>query len=212
MRRSTTRTQNKGRSSPRAVEPAGASSALVEAWWAALLAGDVDKPHPVYGELRVRLDGGRLSLSGELETETDRNDLVRQGRERIGHGIDRLDVSHIKVEGRKEKPGILQQTLISSFANRAAAEFARAFVLKHSRVAPLQDEIVDTAQANRLASLLPEEFHRDARKALGEGGALLILRVDETAAFRVRELLEEDTRSDWTIALPPRLDERRGRG
>jgi len=45
-------------------------------------------------------------------------------------------------------------------------------------------------------------------KALDEGGALLILQVDETAAFRVRELLEEDTRSDWTISLPPQLAER----
>lgn len=175
-----------------------------------MLAGDVDKPHPVYGDLRAHLDGGRLRLSGELETESDRNDLVRQARARIGNGIDRLDVSHLKVESRKEKPGILQQTLISAFPNRAAAEFARAFVLKHSRVAPLQDEIIDSTRADKPASLLPDGFHRDAGKALDKGGALLILKVDETAAFRVRELLEEDTRSDWTIALPPQLNERLG--
>jgi hypothetical protein len=33
----------------------------------------------------------------------------------------------------------------------------------------------------------------------------LILTIDETEAFRVRELLEEDTRSEWTIATPPQL-------
>jgi hypothetical protein len=212
MRRTATRAQNRGGGSSGAVEPAGASAALVDAWWAALLAGDVDKPHPVYGDLRAHLDGGRLRLSGDLDTESDRDDLVRQARKRIGHGIDRLDVSHLKVEKRKEKPGILHQTLISAFPNLAAAEFARAFVLKHSRVAPVRDEIVDSTHADKLSELLPEEFIRDASKALDEGGALLILQIDETAAFRVRELLEEDTRSDWTIAMPPQLVERSERG
>jgi hypothetical protein len=194
------------------VEPAGASSALVDAWWAALLAGDVDKPHPVYGDLRAHLDGGRLRLSGELENETDRSELVSQARERIGHGIDRVDISRLKVADRKEKPGVLNQTLISAFPNREAAEFARAFVVKHSRAAPLQEEVVDSAHAETLAALLPGEFVDDAGKALDQGGAVLILRVDETAAFRVRELLEEDTRSDWTISMPPQLDARNGKG
>jgi hypothetical protein len=211
MRRTTTSAQNRGRSSGRAVEPASVSAALVDAWWGALLAGDVDKPHPVYGDLKAHLDGGRLRLSGELETESERTDLVRQARERIGHGIDRVDVSHLNVQPRKEKPGILRQTLISAFPNLAAAKYARAFVLKHSRVAPLREEIVDSPHANNLTSWRPEEFLRDAGKALDEGGALLILQVDETAAFRVRELLEEDTRSDWTIALPPELMEPDGR-
>jgi hypothetical protein len=212
MRRRATRAQSRGGSRSRAIEPSGAGTALIDAWWAALLAGDVDNPHPVYGDLRAELDGGRLRLSGELDSDSDRNDLVLQARERIGHGIDRLDVSHLKVEARPEKPGILHQTLISAFPNLAAAEFGRAFVLKHSRVAPLRDEIIDSTQADRLPELLPEEFNRDASKALDEGGALLILEVDETAAFRVRELLEEDTRSDWTIALPPQLAARTGRG
>jgi hypothetical protein len=36
----------------------------------------------------------------------------------------------------------------------------------------------------------------------------LILTVDETEAFRVRELLEEDTRSEQTLASPPHLSAR----
>jgi len=192
-------------------EPAGAAAALVNAWWASVLAGDVYEPHPVYGSLRPHLDRGRLRLSGELENESDRNELVRQARERIGHGIDRVDVARLKVAGNKEKFGILSQTLVSAFPNREAAEFARAFVLKHSRFAPLHDEIVDSAHTGRLRALLPEDFIDDAGRALDSGEALLILRVDETAAFRVRELLEEETRSVWTIAAPPQLDEPSGR-
>lgn len=211
MTRTTAGAQKQDRGSAnQAVEPAVAATALVDAWWASVLAGDVYEPHPVYGALKAHLDGGRLRLSGDLDTEADRSELVRQARERIGHGIDRVDVSRLTVASNKEKPGILNQTLISAFPNREAAEFARAFVLKHSRVAPLQDEIVDSAHSDRLRALLPEEFIDDAGKALGSGEALLIVRVDEIAAFRVRELLEEDTRSTWTIAVPPQLNERTG--
>jgi hypothetical protein len=207
----TARRAQTGTSASPAVEPARAATALVTAWWASVLAGDVYQPHPVYGSLKAHLDGGRLRLSGELESEADRNELVRQARERIGHGIDRVDVSRLGVASNREKPGILSQILVSVFPNREAAEFARAFVLKHSRAAPMQDEIVDSTDADRLGALLPDGFIDDAGKALDSGEALLILRVDETAAFRVRELLEEETRSEWTIAAPPQLNARTGR-
>jgi hypothetical protein len=212
MTRTNTQPQKPARVSEKLdVEPAGAGAALIDAWWASVLAGDLYQPHPVYGVLKAHLDGGRLRLTGELETEADRNELVRQARERIGHGIDRVDVSRLTVANHREKPGILHQTLVSAFPNREAAEFARAFVSKHSRVALEEDEIVDSTHADKLRSLLPEEFISDASKALDAGEALLILRVDETAAFRVRELLEEDTRSEWTIAVPPQLIARNGR-
>lgn len=213
MTRKTARAQQHDRSGARGdPTPARAGAALVDAWWASVLAGDVYEPHPVYGGLKAHLDGGRLRLSGELDSENDRDELVRQARERIGRGIDRLDVSRLTVVSKTEKPGILHQTLISAFPNLAASEFGRAFVLKHSRVAPLHDEVVDSVHADRLAALLPEKFIRDAGRALDKGGALLILRVDETAAFRVRELLEEETRSEWTIAVPPQLYLRDGQG
>jgi hypothetical protein len=211
MSRTTTRAHRTDRTGGESLEPAAAAAALVNAWWASVLAGDVYEPHPVYGSLKAHLNGGRMRLSGEVENEADRNELMRQARERIGHGIDRVDVSRLTVASHHEKAGILSQTLISAFPNREAAEFARAFVLKHSRVAPLQDEIADSAHADRLRALLPAAFIDDAGRALHSGEALLILRVDETAAFRVRELLEEETRSTWTIAVPPQLIERTGR-
>jgi hypothetical protein len=185
--------------------PPIASASLVDAWWATVLAGDVSEPHPVFGDVRVQLHGGQLRLSGELESNADRKELIRQARERIGHGIDSMDVSKLTVERRQEKPGILEQTLISAFPNRAAAEFARDFVIRHSRVVPKQDEIVDPHDADRLRAFVLDDFLPDARKALDGGHALLILRVDETEGFRVRELLDEDTRSEWTIAGPPQL-------
>jgi hypothetical protein len=207
MRRTNTkRVDSRGRkSSAKGSSQGEASASLVDAWWATVLAGDVTEPHPIFGDVKVQLRGGLLRLSGELESVPDRDELVRQARQRIGHGIDSLDVSGLRNASRREKPGILEQTLISAFPSTDAAEFARDFVIKHSRVVPKLSEIVDPHHADRLKALIPEGFVPDARKALDGGHALLILTIDETEAFRVRELLEEDTRSEWTIATPPQL-------
>ena len=180
-------------------------ASLVDAWWATVLAGDVSQPHPIFGDVKVSLKGRRLRLSGELESDADRKELVRQARHWIGNGIDGVDVSGLTLVSRKEKAGILEQTLISAFPSPDAADFARDFVVKHTRVVPKKSEIVDPHHADRLRGLIPDNFVREARKALSGGHALLILRIDETEAFRVRELLEEDTRSEWTIAAPPEL-------
>ena len=205
MKRGTQR----GRTAPGTGSPrANTSASLIDAWWATVLAGDVSEPHPVFGDVKVQLRGSRLRLSGELASDTERKDLVDQARKRIGHGIDGVDVSDLKVTRSKEKPGILEQTLVSAFPSRDAAEFARDFVINHSRVVPKQSEIVETNRADTLRKLVPGDFVRVARKALDPGQALLILTVDETEAFRVRELLEEDTRSEWTVASPPQLSAR----
>ena len=206
MRRSRSRAQQDGRKGSGRPAPArNQDASLVDAWWASVLAGDVYDPHPVYNDVKVRLHGGRLRLSGELETKADRDELVQQARTRVGHGIDHVDASNLRVASRTEKPGILEQTLISAFPGREAAAYARDFVVEHSRVVPMHSGIVDAGSAQRLDTLLPDEFAHDTGKALDSGHALLVLRVDETDAFKVRELLDEDTRSKWTVALPPRL-------
>jgi hypothetical protein len=120
-----------------------------------------------------------------------------------------VDVASLRVASRQEKPGILEQTLISAFPGREAAEYARDFVLEHSRVVPKSNDVVDASNADKLRVLLPEDFARQTRKAIDSGHALLILKVDETEAFKVRELLDEDTRSEGTVAVPPQLIEAR---
>ena len=204
MRRTST-TRAGRNSAARAAPRANASASLIDAWWAAVLAGDVSEAHPVFGDVRVQLRGGLLRLSGELESDADRKELIRQARQRIGHGIDSVDVSGLSAANRRERPGILEQTLISAFPSRDAAEFARDFVIRHSRVVPKLSEIIDPSQAGKLRALMPDDFVPDARRALDGGHALLILTVDETDAFRVRELLDEDTRSEWTMGAPPQL-------
>jgi hypothetical protein len=193
------------RTTPPAVQQDKKSASLVEAWWDSVLAGNVHDPHPTSSNVKVHLHGGRLRLSGELDSVEERAEVVRQARERIGRGIDQADVSNLVVAKQTEKSGILEQTLISAFPSRAAAEYARDFVIKRSRVAPKLEDILDASDAGRIRHLVPEDFEFDARKAIDAGRAILILRVDETDAFKLRELLDEDTRSEWTIATPPQL-------
>lgn len=171
-----------------------------------MLAGETDEPHPVLGDrVSVRVAGERLVISGQLDRNEDRDELVKQARARIGRGIQELDTTHLKVADRHETPGLLDQTMIAAFPDPETAELACKFVLERSRVTPNQQAIVDRRNAGDLRKLLPEEFVEDARRRLESGDALLVLRVDETDAFLVREILEEDTRSSWTIATPPSL-------
>jgi hypothetical protein len=180
------------------------SDARIKSWWAAVMAGQIDEPHPIHGaDLDVEFNGGVLRLSGELVSKDDRQKLLNEAREYIGRGIDRVDAKHLTVTKRKEKAGILHQTLIAAFPNIDVAEFARAHLVESRRVEPTQAEILDASQEDRAAELLPSGFGSDVQKAFKAGEAVLIMRVDETAAFRVRELLAVETRSIWTIATPP---------
>lgn len=175
-----------------------------KSWWTAVLAGQVDEPHPIHGAaLDVAFTGGVLRLSGELVSADDRRNLLKEAREYVGRGVDGVDAKHLTITKRKEKPGILDQMLIAAFADRDVAEFARAHLVKNRRVEPTLVEILDSQQAGKARELLPAAFVSDVQKAFKAGEAVLILRVDETSAFRVRELLAEETRSIWTIAPPP---------
>jgi len=176
----------------------------VAAWWDAVIAGEADEAHPIHGEdLSVRVKSGRLELSGHLARPEDRDELVRQARSRIGHGIHEVDDTHLRVADHREKRGVLEQSLVAAFPDRATATLARKVVLERSRVTPLVDAIIDRDHAADLRDLVRAEFVDDLKKRIERGEALLVVTVDETDAFKVRALLEEETRSTWTIATPP---------
>jgi hypothetical protein len=194
------RPENEGKGSKQAL-----AAAAVDAWWDTVIAGEADEPHPVHGErLKIRFKGGRMVISGELDSKRERDELVRQARMRIGRGVRELDASDLKVAPRDERRGVLDQTLVAAFPETDLASLVREYLIQRG-VTPIREEIVQAGQVARLRSLLPDTFVPDAERALGKNKALLILRVDETDAFKVRRLLEEDTRSTWTIALPPEL-------
>lgn len=180
--------------------------ARVAAWWDSVLAGEDDDPHPIYGDqVKARVAHGRLVLTGYLDQERDREELVRQARDRAGRGFRTVEPSGLKVADQLERSGLLDQTLVAAFDDTETADLASKFVLERSRVTPKEQHIIEAGQASRIDDVVPREFVSDLQKMLDRGKALLILRVDETEAFKVRGLLEEDARSTWTIATPPRM-------
>ena len=195
------RTQGARAKEGRAGREGGAS---VEAWWNTVLAGAAVGPHPRQGEgVGVRLVDGRLLLLGQVEDERDRAELIGQARARLGRGVNEVDATRLRVRDRRERRGILDQTLVAALPNRQAAELVREFVVEHARITPKVEAIVEPDRPDALGRLLPAELLPDTAKVLRGGLVLLVLRVDETDAFTVRTLLEEDTRSTWTVAAPP---------
>jgi hypothetical protein len=186
------------------VQPPDTVSGTTRSWWASILAGQIDDPHPIYGaDIDVAFKGGLLRLSGVLPSADDRKRVLAEAREFVGHGIDDVDAKHLTVAKREEKSGILDQTLIAAFPNREVAEYASEYLLRSRRVEPKQLEILDSGKEDKARKLLPEAFLDDVHRAFEAREAVVILTVDETSAFKARELLDEETRSLWTIATPP---------
>lgn len=171
-----------------------------------MLAGEAGEPHPIHGDrVNVHLSGGRLTLSGELDSKEDRDGLVEEARQRIGNGLEDVDARHLRIAARPYAHGILDQTLVAAFPEAEVADLVRKLIIQRARVKPRVSEVVHAGQVEKLRQLLPDDFLRDAQGALAKNKALLVMTVDETDAFDVRRLLEEDTRSTWTVALPPQL-------
>jgi hypothetical protein len=186
------------------VQPPDSTIRRTRTWWASVLAGLVDEPHPTHGaDVDVAFRRGTLRLSGVLPSDEDRKRLLEEAHEYVGRGIDAVDARHLIVADRKERPGILDQTLLAAFADRDVAEFARKYLVESRRIKAKKVEILDAKQEGMARRLLPAGFMSDVRKAFSAGQAVLMLRVDETDAFRVRELLAQETRSLWTVAAPP---------
>ncbi len=184
-------------------ENQAAENGPVEQWWRDILAGEAMSRHPVYAdEVRIKLTQGRLVITGEVPSRQDRDELVRQARSRIGRGLDHYDASKLRIRPRDEKRGLLTQTIVAAYGRPDTADVARTFFLEHTPHRPLRADILDSAAD--AARVLPAEVVEEAHKQLERGRTLLALEVDETEAFRSRELLEEDTRSVWTIAAPPK--------
>jgi hypothetical protein len=172
------------------------------------MAGASDRPHPDFGErFRAKLRGGVLHLSGEVSSQRERRALIKEAAHFVGRGVDDVEAGRLRVSRRDEGPGLHEQRIIAAFGNRKLAEFARAFLGEHGHVEPKELEIIDPEHADR--ARLAGDFEPEVRRALDAGQAVLLLRVDETDAFELRELLEEETRSLWTIAMPPQPSRRR---
>lgn len=174
----------------------------IEAWWTRVLVGQTGQPHPLYGDaVDVRLHGGILHLSGELGSGRERQGIIAEAQRYLGRGIDDVDAHRLTVKRHDQRRGLFDQTIIAAFPNAAVADHALEFLRQHRRLKPKEAGAVTSGDDPLLESV--GEFATDARKALDAGHGLLLTRVDETDAFEARELLDEDTRSIWTVVTPP---------
>ena len=92
------------------------------------------------------------------------------------------------------------------FESPDAAAFAQSYLTEHVHVHPERLAVFDASApdaAARIAASLPAAYHDDAQQALAAGRSVLIVTVDETEAFKTRELLDEETRSLKTVVVPP---------
>lgn len=174
----------------------------VSDWWTRVLVGQTEVSHPVYGDaFDLKLHAGVLHVMGELASDRERQNFIREARSYIGKGLDDVDTKRLLVKRLHGTAGLLDQTLIAAFPNQALAEHALRFVREHSRVKLKEAEIVRSEKDNALRRL--GDFVPAVREALAEGKGIVLVRVDEPDAFEARELLDEDTRSQWTLAMPP---------
>jgi hypothetical protein len=174
----------------------------IEAWWTRVLVGQPSQAHPLYEDVvDVKLHGGVLHLSGELKSPQEREELIGEAHRYLGRGIDDVDARRLTVRRQDQRRGLLDQSIVAAFPNPAVADHALVFLRQHRRLSPKEAGTLTSGDEQLLESI--GDFAADARKALTTGHGVLIARVDETDAFEARELLDEDTRSIWTLVTPP---------
>jgi hypothetical protein len=175
--------------------------ARTDAWWTGLIAGQTGHTHPIHGPaVDARLKDGVLRLKGTVPDKADIQVLLEQAGRFKGQYITEID-NQLTVAEAADKPGRLVQSLVSTYESPDQARFAAEFVRSHLKDALAGLQVVERGRSVR--DLLPEGFWREAEEAVDGRGTLLVITVDETAAFAARQLLEEETRSHSTIALPP---------
>jgi hypothetical protein len=177
------------------------------AWWSTVLVGQLNGSHPVHGtDISAALEGDTLVITGMVPTAQDRSDIEAEVAHLEGKGFTTLQNDLVLSGGTDDHAGLLTQTLFAVFESAEKAAFAQSYLVEHAHVHPERLVVFDAAAtdaAQRIAASLPDAYHDDAQQALAAGRSLLIVTVDETEAFKTRELLDEETRSLETIVLPP---------
>jgi hypothetical protein len=106
-----------------------------------------------------------------------------------------------------DKKNVLTQTVMSVFENEDAARFAADRLVSEAHLHPKAITLIAPRMPQHGQTLLRasvgDAYWEDGEQALQAGRVLLIATVDEVDAFRARELLEEDMRSQRTLVLPP---------
>jgi hypothetical protein len=177
----------------------------VRAWWVSVLATGRGVDHPVFGaRIRAKVKDDVIVVSGVVENPEERGQLFWEAEALEGAGVRGVRVE-VAIDGERETERLLCQTLLTFFAGRLQAEFAQALLEPHPDINLLLSEIMEAPDEPDDSRLLHPRWHEEARLRLAKGQVVLATQVDETHAFRARELLAEETRSLLTVVLPPEV-------
>ncbi len=181
-------------------------------WWLSALQGQAQAGHPVYGEtLHAELQDETLVMTGTVPSEDCRHAVQAELRTLQAHTDIPVRNELTVAEPTGEEPGVLQQTLVATYENatqaKVVAEQLRANpVLDSGRLQLLTpDSSIGDGDRTEAFRTVTETYRADLDRALEEGHAVLVVTVDETRTFEMRQLLDEETRSLQTLVLPPRV-------
>lgn len=177
--------------------------APVQSWWQGLVTGRTGEPHPVSPGVRGAIEDGQLTLTGEVESETELSALAAEadGQRQRFRTLD----NQVTVAARESAgDGILSQTIVALFRERSQADFTVAFLHEHAGVNTTAVQLFDAAQiAGGESKLLPVDQQEELTSLGGEGCCFVFATVDEPEAFRVRRIMDEECGSTATLVLPP---------
>jgi hypothetical protein len=183
----------------------------IMSWWIGLLEGAAGGSHPVFGSrIEAKLDEQTLVVSGALPSEAGRRDLERELRmvAQRGQLAVRNDTT-VAPEGA-ETQGLLEQTLVAIYDGALHAKLAVEQIkgnpllrsVRFQILAPRSFEDHGAADGDSRQHVAPT-YRREVQEALAAGQFVVVATVDETDAFILRELLDEDTRSRRVLVMPP---------
>lgn len=180
----------------------------LQAWWLSVLAGQAVESQPVHGgSVEARVEAETIVLTGSVLTEQDRCEIEAEAEHWRGRGISDVRNELQVVPEVAHEPGLLVQTLLATYETAEQAGFAAGCLEGDAHVRPGLIEVLTPEEPGAaeavVQAILPEAYREDALNALRDGRALLIATVDETEAFKARELLDEETQSPQTLVLPP---------
>jgi hypothetical protein len=183
----------------------------IDAWWLSVLAGSSAGSHPVMNEIKARMDGDTVVLSGTVAAERDRDDVEREVR-----GLQSPLITGVRNEievkpTNTEQPGLTTQVVMAFYATAEQAEFAREYLETLDRRTMIDLELAADPSDPSWRALVPPDFHEDVEQALLGERVALIAKADETDAFKLREIIDEETRSLATLVAPPQAVETRRR-
>jgi hypothetical protein len=187
---------------------------LVRSWWTSVLTGQIDEPYPVYGSrVEALLEGDVLTIVGTVPSASDHDAIIAEVERLRRYGIVTANVDVDVVAEAGGEPGLLVQTLVVTYETEAQARFAAAYLESQRCVGLVSIRVLVAASHQNnldatMQSLLPRLYWDDARTAIEKGHAALVVTIDEARAFQVREILDEQTRSEHTLVLPPESRQR----